>query len=137
MIRQKTLKPAKSPGAIDYVKDYTYYKFVLTPSKKNPSWLKRQHVEYYFDLSGNLVFIFIYQGKKEERLYLSNNVHDSYYDNQKTKVYRYINAKKKISDNNHGLKISKRLSTIVEYGILVRNETYTGLDDAYYWNTHK
>jgi hypothetical protein len=61
----------------------------------------------------------------------------NFLDNQKTKVYRYIDHKKKIRDNNNGLKISKRLSTIVEYGILVRNETYTGLDDAYYWNTRK
>lgn len=137
MIRKQTLKGTKSPEAIDYIKDYTYYKLVLTPSKKNPSWLKRQHVEYYFDQASNLVFIFIYQGKKEERLYLSDNVRDLYDDRQKTKVYRYIDHKKKIRDNNNGLKISKRLSAIVEYGILVRNETYTGLDDAHYWNTRK
>lgn len=94
-------------------------------------------MEYYFDQASNLVFIFIYQGKKEERLYLSNNAGAPYDDKQKAKVYRYIDHKKKIRDNNNGLKISKRLSTIVEYGILVRNETYTGLDEAYYWHTRK
>ncbi|MDD6422431.1 MAG: hypothetical protein PUF83_05115, partial [Intestinibaculum porci] len=61
----------------------------------------------------------------------------NFLDNQKTKVYRYIDHKKKIRDNNNGLKISKRLSAIVEYGILIRNEAYGALDDAYYWNTRK
>lgn len=112
-------RPVKHGIYTAYNNGFALCKLVLN---KNNSFYKGHTVEYYYDDYSNLVFMFVYKGGQEQRLYFDHNNYVFLKNVTKAKVYRYIDTKGKIHDYQKGKKsVNVRLTKLTAFGLRKRN----------------
>lgn len=110
---------SKYGGYTQYNNNFTLYKLVLNG---NNSIYKGHTVEYYCDDYSNLVFMFVYKGRQEQRLYFDHTNYVFLKKVSKAKVYRYIDTKGKIHDYQKSKKsVNARLTRLTTFGLKQRN----------------